>query len=104
MRPFIVSTARGKYLAAFEYVRPGHVSKFPFFIALDHVDLTRNPDAACMYLTSSSTLGRLYVLYAAKVVHLLSGAWFGLDKLSTCLEAVPTKTNWYLCWEGYAEM
>ena len=69
---FIVSTARGKYLAAFEYVSPGHVSKFPLFIALSHVDLTGDPDTAFMYLTSASTLGRSYALYSEKVVCILS--------------------------------
>ena len=77
---------------------------FPFLSPLVHIDLTGNTDSACMYQTSASTIGRMYALYTAIIVHLLSGAWFGLDKLSTCLEAVPTKTNWYLCWEGYAEM
>ena len=77
---------------------------FLFLLPLGHIDLTGNTDSACMYQTSASTIGRMYALYTAIIVHLLSGAWFGLDKLSTCLEAVPTKTNWYLCWEGYAEM
>ena len=72
---FIVSTARGKYLVAFEYVSPGHVSKFPLFIALNHVDLTGNPDAACLYLTSASTFGRSYALYTERVVCLLSIVW-----------------------------
>ena len=30
MRPLIVSTARGKCFAVFEYVSPVHVSNFPF--------------------------------------------------------------------------
>ena len=47
-----------------------------FCIALDHVDLTGNPDAACMYLTSASTLGRLYVLSADLLVLLISGFCF----------------------------
>ena len=57
--PLIVSTARGKYFAALEYVNPGHVAKFTFLIALSHVDFTGNPAAACMYRTKASTLGRL---------------------------------------------
>ena len=72
MCPLIVSTARGQYLAALEYVSPGHVSKFPLFIALRHVELTGNPDYACMYRTSASTLGKSYAVYAERVVFLLS--------------------------------
>ena len=68
MCPLIVSTARGQYFAAFEYVSPDHVSKIPFLIDLRHVDLTGNPAAACMYRTSASTLGRLYELCAEGVV------------------------------------
>ena len=37
--------------------------------------MTGNPDAACMYLTSASTLGRSYALYAKLIVILLSGVW-----------------------------
>ena len=59
MYPLIVSTARGQYFAALDYVSPGHVSTFPFFIALSHVDLTGNPAAPCTYRTSASTLGCL---------------------------------------------
>ena len=70
----IISTARGQYFAAFEYVSPEHVSNFPFFIYLSHVDLTGNPDAACMYPTSASTLGRSYALYAEGVVCIF-GVW-----------------------------
>ena len=47
-----------KYLSALEDVNPGHVSKFPFLIALSCVDLTGNPAAACIYLTRDSMLGR----------------------------------------------
>ena len=54
----IIYTECGQYFAAFEYFSPGHVSKFPFFIALSHVDLTGNHDAICMYRTSASKLGR----------------------------------------------
>ena len=68
MYPLIVSTARGQYFAALDYVSPGHVSTFPFFIALSHVDLTGNPAATCMYRTSASTLGRLYALCTEVVV------------------------------------
>ena len=64
----IVSTACGQYFAEFDYVSPGHVSKLPLFIALSHVDLTGNPDVACMYRTSASTLGRSYALYTEVVV------------------------------------
>ena len=71
MSLFIVSTARGQYLAIFEYVRPVHVSNFPHFISLSHVDLKRNPDAACMYRTSDFTLGILYALYAEGVALLI---------------------------------
>ena len=60
----IVSIDCGKYFAAFEYVIPGHVAKFPFFIALSHVDFTGNSAAACMYLTRGSKLGRPYALCA----------------------------------------
>ena len=79
MWPFIVSTARGQYLDAFEQVRPGHVSKFPLFISLSHVDLIEYPDAACMYLHSASTLGRSYALYNELVFILLS--WFSRGSL-----------------------
>ena len=72
MCPFIVSTSRGQYLAVFEYVRPGYVSKFPLFIALSHVDLAGEPDAACMRCTSAYTLGRSYALYAEIFVCLIS--------------------------------
>ena len=48
MYPLIVSTARGQYFAALDYVSPGHVSTFPLYIALSHVDLAGNPDASCM--------------------------------------------------------
>ena len=68
MCPLIVFTACGKYFAALEYVSSGHVSKFPFFIALSHVDFTGNPAAVCMYHTSASTLGRSYALYAEEVL------------------------------------
>ena len=68
MCDLIVSTAHGKYFSALEYVSPGHVSKFPFFISLSHMDLTGNPNAACMYRTSASTLGRSYALYDERVV------------------------------------
>ena len=37
--------------------------------------MTGNPDAACMYLTSASTFGRSYALYAKLIVILLSGVW-----------------------------
>ena len=82
MCPFIVSTACGKYLAAFEYVRPVHISKFPRFISLIHVDLTGNPDDACMYRTSDSIVGRSYAPYAERVVCLLSVFWFSSNSLS----------------------
>ena len=75
MCPFIISTACGKYLATFEYVSPGHVPNFPLCISRSHVDLFGNPDAACMYRTSDTTLGILYALYAEKVVCLLSVVW-----------------------------
>ena len=55
----MISTVCGQYLAALEYVNPGHVSKFPFFIALSHVDLTGSPAGACIYLTRASILVRL---------------------------------------------
>ena len=64
MCPLIVSTARWQYLATLEYVSPGHVSKFPLYITLSHVDLTGNRDATCMYCTSASALGISYTLYA----------------------------------------
>ena len=63
--PLRVSTDCGQYFASFEYVIPGHVAKFPFLIALIHVDFTENPAAACMYLTRDSKLGRSYALCAA---------------------------------------
>ena len=75
MCPFINYTHRGQYLAAFDYVRPVYVSKYPVFIFLRHVDLTGNPDAACIVCISASTLGRLYALYSDKVVCLLSVVW-----------------------------
>ena len=56
--PLIVSTARGQYFAALEYVNPVHVENFPFLISLSYVYFTGNPDAACMYCTRDSTLGR----------------------------------------------
>ena len=56
---------------------PGHISNFPLFIALSHVDLTVNHDAACMYRTRASTMGISYALYAERVVSLLSGVCFG---------------------------
>ena len=71
----IASTDCGQYLAAFEYVRPGYVSKFSLFIALGHVDLTGSPDAACMYRTSASKIGRSYALYADRVFCFLSVVW-----------------------------
>ena len=71
----IVSTARGQYFAAFEYFSPVYVSKFSFFIVLSHVELTGNPDAACMYRTSSSTPGISYALYAEGVVFHF-GVWY----------------------------
>ena len=55
--PLRVSTDCGQYFASFEYGSPGHVAKFPFFIALSHVDFTVNPAAACMYFTRASKLG-----------------------------------------------
>ena len=70
MCTFIALTSRQKYLAAFEYVRSGHISKFPLFIALRHVDLNGNHDASCVYCTSVSTLGRLYALYTEIVAFL----------------------------------
>ena len=39
------------------------------------MDLTGNPDAACMYRTSASTLGRSYTLFAEGVVCLF-GVWY----------------------------
>ena len=81
MWPLIVSTAYGQYLAAFEYVSPGHVSKLPLFIALSHIDLNGNPDAACMDCTSASTLGRSYVLYSERIVCLLSILWYSSNYL-----------------------
>ena len=66
--PLRVSTDCGQYFAAFEYVSPGHVAKFPFLIALIHVDFTGNPAAACMYLTRASELGISYALCAAGVI------------------------------------
>ena len=72
---FIVSTSCEKYFDTFEYVRPGHISKFALFIALSHVDLTGNPYATFIYLTSASTLGRSYAMYAERVVFLISGVW-----------------------------
>ena len=68
-------------MSAFEYVSPGHVSKFPLFISLSHVDLTENPDAACMYLTIDSTLGRSYALYSERVVCLLSVVCYSSNSL-----------------------
>ena len=56
--PLIVSTACGHYLAAFEYVNPGHVSKFPFLIALSYVDLTGDPASTFIYQTRASMIGR----------------------------------------------
>ena len=81
MCSFVVSTSCGKYLAAFEYVRPGHVSEFPLFIALSHVDLIGNPYAACMYHTSASPLGISYSLYAERVLCLLSVVWCSSNSL-----------------------
>ena len=66
--PLRFSTERGQYFAAFEYVSPGHVAKFPFLIYLSHVDLTGNTAAACMYLTRNSKLGRSYALCASGVI------------------------------------
>ena len=63
----IISTARGQYFAAFEYVSTDHVSKFPLLINLSHVYLTGNPASACMYCTSDYTLGRSYALCAEGV-------------------------------------
>ena len=81
MLPFIVSTARGKYLAAFVYVRPDRFSKCPLFIALSHVDLTRYPDAACMYRNIASTIGRSYALYDNRVICLFYVFWFSSNSL-----------------------
>ena len=77
----IVSTARGEYLALFEYVTPGKLSKFPLIAALSHVDLTGNPDDAYMYRTSDSMLGISYALYADIVVYLLSVVWCSSNSL-----------------------
>ena len=63
-----VSTDCGQYFAAFEYVSPGHVVKFPFFIDLSHVDFAVNLAAACMYLTRASKLGRSYALCTAGAI------------------------------------
>ena len=60
-----------KIFAALDYVSPVHLAKFPFLIALIHVDLTGNPAAACMYHTSDSTIGISYALCAAGVVFLV---------------------------------
>ena len=57
MCPLIISTACGQYLAAFDYVSPIHVSKIPLFIDLSQIGLNGNPDATCMYRTSTSVLG-----------------------------------------------
>ena len=81
MVPFIVSNACRQYLDAFEYVSPGQVSKFPIFISLSHVDFNGKPDAACMYRTSSSTLGRSYALYTKIVVLLLYAFWCNSSSL-----------------------
>ena len=62
---FIVSIDCGQYFSALLYVNPGHELKFPFFIALSHVDRTGNPAAACIYLTSASMLGKSYKLLAS---------------------------------------
>ena len=67
MCPLIVFTERGQYLSEFQYISPGHDSKLPFFISLSHVYLTGKPDAACLYQTSASSLGRSYALYAERV-------------------------------------
>ena len=80
MFPLIISTACGQYFAVFEYFGSGHVSKFPSFIALSHVDLTGNPSATCMYRTSASTLGRSYALYSEGVIFL-----FGVCCISNSL-------------------
>ena len=81
MLPFIVSTAREKYLAAFVYVRPDRFPKCPLFIDLGHVDLTRYHTTACMYRTSASTIGRSYTLYADIVICLFSVLWLSSNSL-----------------------
>ena len=68
IRPLMVSTARGQYFDAFEYVSSGHVAKFSFSIDLSHVDLTVNHAVACMYRTSASMIGISYALCAEGVV------------------------------------
>ena len=75
MCPLIVSTECRQYLAPFEYVSPGQVSKFPLFISLSQFDLTRNPDVACMYRTSASKIGRSYALYSERVAWVISVVW-----------------------------
>ena len=62
MCPLLVYVACGKYLEELDYIRPGHMSKFPALVALIRVCFGGDPDAVCRYLTSASTLGRSYVL------------------------------------------
>ena len=71
MCPLNFSTAHEQYFSALEYASPGHGAKFPFLIALSHVDLTGFLAVACIYHTSASTLGRLYALCAAGAVCLV---------------------------------
>ena len=74
--PLRFSTDCGQYFAAFEYVSPGHVAKFPFLIVLSHVDFAGNPDAACMYLVRAYKIGRLYTLCAAGVIRFVAVSIF----------------------------
>ena len=63
----------GKYLAAFEYVKPVQVAKLPAFMDLSQVDLIEKLAAKCRYLTSASTLVRSYALKDVRFVCFVSG-------------------------------
>ena len=67
----------GKYLSALEYVKPGQVAQLSSFMDFSQVDLIGNPAAACRYLTSDSTLGRLYALNSERVACFVFGLGCG---------------------------
>ena len=58
MCTLMVSVACGKYYGSLEYVRPGHMYKFPALIALRQVCFVGNPADAYRYLTSDAIFGR----------------------------------------------
>ncbi len=62
MCPCCVSSEFGKCFLTAVVVSPGHVTKFPVFIASNHVSFTGNPAAVWRYHIDCGIIGKLYTL------------------------------------------